>query len=110
MKPACGRYASEWWRLATTPHLRVSAAHRPSLTSANVQINLGTDKHRSKTGARTELQLLKDESFPKTEKTNKWSGSKNYAFLRKINEGAKPDWGVRGRSPRNFLESSVNKD
>ena len=88
----------------------MSAACRPSLTSAKVQIKLGTDKHRNKSGARTELQLLKTESFPKTEKMNKGRGVKIYAFLRKINEGAKPDWGVRGLSPRNFLAKSVNKD
>ena len=54
--------------------------------------------------------MLMTESFPKTEKRNKGRGVKIYAFLRKINEGAKPDWGVRGRSPRKFLAKSVNKD
>ena len=54
--------------------------------------------------------MLKDESFPKTEKRNRGGWLKIYAFLGKFNEGAKPDWGVRGRSPRKKFAKVVNKD
>ena len=54
--------------------------------------------------------MLKDESFPKTEKVNKGRRREFYAFLGMFNEGAKPERGVRGRSPRKFLVTPVNKD
>ena len=45
------------------------------------------DKHRPPSGVASDLDMLKDESFPKTEKVNKAQGAKFYAFLKKINVG-----------------------